>query len=187
MGFLSKIWAFILDIAQTILLAASVFLVIYIFFFRPFQVNGASMLPSFEDKEYVLTNIFILHFENPKVGDVVVFKSPTEPDKDFIKRVIAIPGDTISLRSGEVYINSQKLDQSEYVPNYVQTSEGSFLAEGESITVPNDSYFVMGDNRLHSSDSRQWGFVKKSEIIGKSLFVYWPLNRMRLVKNPYQK
>lgn len=187
MGFFSKIWAFFLDIAQTILLAASVFLVIYIFLFRPFQVNGKSMDPTFEDQEYVLTNIFILHFEEAKRGDVIVFKAPVDPDKDFIKRVIAVPSDTISIKNGTVYVNDQKLDQSAFLTSDVKTYEGSFLGAEESVTVPNDSYFVMGDNRMHSSDSREWGFVKKSEIIGKSLFVYWPPNKMRLVKNPYEK
>lgn len=187
MGILSKFWAFLLDIAQTVLLAASVFLVIYIFLFRPFQVNGASMNPNFEDQEYVLTNLFILHFKDPKLGDVIVFKAPTDPDKDFIKRVVGVPDDSVSIKNGDVYVNNKKLDQSPFLPGDIKTYEGHFLAEGETITIPSNAYFVLGDNRTHSSDSREWGFIQKTDIVGKSLFVYWPPNRMRFVENPYEK
>src|SRR5207237_10481764 len=97
MEILKKIYSFFIDTLQTILLAASVFLVIYIFLFRPFQVSGESMFPNFYDKEYVLTNIVGLHFKDPHIGDVVVFKAPPNPEKDYIKRVIGHPGDTIEL------------------------------------------------------------------------------------------
>jgi signal peptidase I len=170
---------------QTFLIAAAAFLLIYIFLFRPFEVNGESMFPNFHDKEYVLTNLIVLRFQNPKLGDVVVFKAPPEPDKDYIKRVIGTPGDTIEVKDGQVYRNGKLLDESKYLKPTVKAYSGTFLKEGDTITVPEDEYFVMGDNRLYSSDSREWGFVKRNEIIGESLFVYWPFNRMRLVENPY--
>jgi len=160
-------------------------LLIYIFLFRPFEVNGESMFPNFHDKEYVLTNLIVLRFQNPKLGDVVVFKAPPEPDKDYIKRVIGTPGDTVEVKGGQVYRNGKLLDESKYLKPTVKAYSGTFLKEGDTITVPEDEYFVMGDNRLYSSDSREWGFVKRNEIIGESLFVYWPFNRMRLVENPY--
>lgn len=160
-------------------------MLIYIFLFRPFEVNGESMFPNFHDKEYVLTNLIVLRFQNPKLGDVVVFKAPPEPDKDYIKRVIGTPGDTVEVKGGQVYRNGKLLDESKYLKPTVKAYSGTFLKEGDTITVPEDEYFVMGDNRLYSSDSREWGFVKRNEIIGESLFVYWPFNRMRLVENPY--
>lgn len=185
MSILRRIYTFLLDTAQTLLLAASVFLVIYVFLFRPFQVNGASMFPSFLDKEYVLTNLIILRFEEPKRGDVIVFKAPTNEEKDFIKRVIGTPTDTLHVQKGKVYVNDVLLNEKAYLQEDVYTSSGSFLKEGQRVTVPKDHYFVIGDNRGHSSDSREWGFVKKTAIIGKSMFVYWPVTRARLVKNPF--
>jgi signal peptidase I len=143
------------------------------------------MFPNFHDKEYVLTNLIVLRFQNPMLGDVVVFKAPPEPDKDYIKRVIGTPGDTIEVKNGQVFRNGKLLDESKYLNPTVKAYSGAFLKEGDTITVPQDEYFVMGDNRLYSSDSREWGFVTRNEIIGESLFVYWPFNRMRLVENPY--
>jgi len=182
---LKGIGAFFVDTIQTILLAASVFLVIYIFLFRPFQVSGDSMDPTFKNKEYILTNLIVMRFEDPKPGDVIVFKSPTDENKDFIKRIMGVPGDTIRIEGGGVYINGQKIDESKYLSNSVYTTGGAFLQEGEEITVPEGMYFVMGDNRPYSSDSREWGLLKKADIIGKSYFVYWPISEFRVVKNPF--
>jgi signal peptidase I len=174
------------EIVQTFLLAGSVFLVIYLFLFRPFQVSGSSMYPNFEDKEYVLTNIIGKNFSDPKRGDVVVFQSPTEPDKDFIKRVIGLPGDTIMLKEGDIYINDQKIDQSTFLSTDVKTFSGAFLKEAQPIVIPQDSYVVMGDNRGNSSDSREWGFIKKKDIVGQTLFVYWPPTKAKIIQNPLQ-
>lgn len=181
-----KIYSFLIDTIQSLLLAAAVFLVIYVFLFRPFQVTGASMDPSFQDKQYILTNIIALHFSKPKLGDVIVFKAPNDPEKDYIKRVIGLPGDRVLIRDSKVYLNTQELDENAYIANDVKTYTGSFLKEGEEVVVPNDSFFVLGDNRPHSSDSREWGFVPIKSIIGKSFFAYWPLDKMGLVGNPYR-
>lgn len=186
MFIIRKIFSLLLDALQTILLAFAVFLVIYVFLFRPFQVSGQSMYPNFHDKEYVLTNLIVLRFENPKRGDVLVFKAPNSPEKDFIKRLIGTPGDRILLQDGSFLINGEKLDESSYLSSEVRTYGGSFLKEGEEIAVPEGNYFLVGDNRQYSSDSREWGFVKKEEIIGKSFFVYWPPPSAKLVKNPLE-
>lgn len=143
------------------------------------------MYPNFHDGEYVLTNLIVLRFGEPKRGDVVVFKSPQDQEKDFIKRVIGIPKDTVSLKNGEVYLNDEKLDESSYMDENVKTYGGSFLRDEETVTVPENSFFVLGDNRSNSSDSREWGFVGKTLIIGESAVVYWPLNQTRIIKNPY--
>lgn len=185
MKFLRKVYAFLLDTVQTLLLLFAVFLVIYVFLFRPFRVSGNSMYPTFFDKQYILTNIITLKFGKPQKGDVVVFKSPPDPEKDYIKRVIGVPGDTVFIKDGNVYVNGKILDQSKYLKSSVKTYGGSFLHENESVTVPSDLYLVMGDNRSGSSDSREWGFVPFKSVIGKSLFVYWPLNTMQIIKNPY--
>jgi len=183
---LRKIGGFLVDSVQTFLMAAAVFLVIYIFLFRPFEVKGDSMYPNFLDSEYVLTNLITLRFNNPVLGDVIVFKAPTDTEKDFIKRVIGRPGDTVEVKGGSVYLNGNLLDESKYLKPDVKTYGGAFLKDNIPVTVPPDNYFVMGDNRLYSSDSREWGFVSKDKLIGESMFVYWPVNHMELVKNPYK-
>ncbi len=184
---LRKAFHFLLDIAETLVLSAVFFLIIYAFFVRPFQVNGLSMHPTFKDKGYVLTNIVGLHLANPKLGDVVVFKSPPNHEEDFIKRILATPGDTIMIKGGAVYLNGKTLDESSYLKSDIITHAGSFLKEGQTITVPPDSYITLGDNRLYSSDSREWGFVPKDFIIGKSFFAYWPIEDMHIIKNPYKR
>lgn len=181
---LRKIYAFLVDTIQSILVAAAIFLVIYMFLLRPFQVNGDSMFPNFKNTEYVLTNLITLRFHKPVQGDVIVFKAPPEPDKDFIKRVIGLPGDTIMVQNGDVYVNGNKFDQSSFLQPDVKTYGGSFLKDGDTVTVPAGEYFVMGDNRPYSSDSREWGFVPEANIIGESMLVYWPITDWKLVKNP---
>lgn len=185
MSILRNLYLFLVDTVQTFLIAAVVFLVIYIVLFRPFQVNGQSMYPTFLDKEYVLTNLTVPEFEKPKRGDVIVFEAPNNQEKDYIKRVIGVPGDTISLRDNDVYLNNEKIDETTYLSDEIKTYAGSFLTSEKEVVVPEKQYFVLGDNRIASSDSREWGFVKESEIIGKSFVVYWPPNRLRVVKNPY--
>lgn len=186
MEILQKVYYFFLDTLQTLLLAAAIFIVTYIFLFRPYQVSGESMYPTFHNQEYVLTNLIALRYEPLKKGEVIVFHSPTDADKDFIKRVIGLPGDTVMIREGEVYVNNTKLDQSAFLGTEVKTYAGAFLHEGEAITVSPEQYFVMGDNRPHSSDSREFGPIKKESVIGKSMVVYWPVNRLRVVVNPYK-
>jgi len=181
-----KVYAFLLDAVQTLLVAAAVFLVIYMFLFRPFEVNGESMHPNFLDREYVLTNLVALRFGNPKLGDVVVFKAPPDPEKDYIKRVIGVAGDAVMVKNGDVYLNNQLLDESAFLKSDVKSYAGAFLKEGEPVTVPPGEYFVMGDNRSYSSDSREWGFVPQANLIGESFLVYWPVSDIKFVSNPYK-
>lgn len=143
------------------------------------------MFSTFYDKEYVLTDLISYRFQEPLKGDVIVFQAPVDVDKDFIKRIIGRPGDSVALRLGDVYVNNTKLNESSYLDSSVKTYGGRFLQDGQTVVVPKDSYFVMGDNRPYSSDSREWGFLDRAKIIGKSFFVYFPLNRMRKVINPF--
>ncbi|HKC14640.1 MAG TPA: signal peptidase I [Patescibacteria group bacterium] len=185
MVFFRKVYSFLIDTLQSLLIAAAVFLVIYQFLFRPFQVKGDSMYPNFFNDSYVLTNIIGLKMQAPKLGDVIVFKAPPDPEKAFIKRVIGTSGNTIMIQNGQVFLNDKPLDESAYLKTSVRTYGGSFLREGTKITIPDNEFFVMGDNRTFSSDSREWGFVKKDLITGYSFFVYWPVNEAKIVKNPY--
>lgn len=183
MAILKKIYYLLFDLVQTLVIAGAIFVVIYAFLFRPYQVNGHSMDPTFSDGEYVLTNLITLRLGDLKRGDIVVFTAPPDKEKDYIKRIIGLPGDRVRISSGEVFINGQKLDQSTFLPVGVRTNGGAFLGEGDEVVVPEDQYFAMGDNRDFSSDSREWGFVPKSAIIGKSFVVYWPLNHTRMVEH----
>lgn len=185
MEFARKAYFFTLDLLQTVLLAASIFLFIYIFLYRPFQVSGDSMYPTFKDKEYIMTDLISLKVGDPVRGDVIVFKAPTDNEKDFIKRVIGLPGDTVMVKDGYTYVNGKKLDESAYLHSDVRTSSGNFLHDGQPFTVPPGNYIVFGDNRQFSSDSREWGLLTRKAIIGRSFFVYWPLNVVRMVHNPF--
>ena len=185
MEVLRKAYFFLLDILQTLILAAAAFVVVYMFLFRPFEVKGESMYPNLHNNEYLITNLIGLKLSDPNLGDIIVFKAPNEIERDFIKRVIGIAGDRVSIRDGHVYLNQEQLDESKYLKPSVKTYGGSFLQEGEEILVPEGYFFVLGDNRSYSSDSREWGFVPKNNVIGNSIVIYWPLNSAGIIKNPY--
>lgn len=182
MPILRRIYRILIDLVETFVIAGAIFVVVYAFLFRPFQVNGQSMFPNYKNGEYILTNLIALRLSPIQRGEVIVFKSPTDKEKDFIKRVIGLPSETVMVKTGYVYVNGKKLDET-YLPSDFKTYPGSFMIEGKEVTVPQDNYFVLGDNRDFSSDSREWGFVSKDKLIGKSLLVYWPLSDMRVVEN----
>lgn len=168
-GLLLRIYLKFLDSAQFLLFIASFILVLYMWVIQPHEVSGSSMFPTFKDKEILLSYLLDVRFHLVKHGDVVVFHSPIEKDKLYIKRVIGIQGDIVRVTDGFVYLNNKKLDESKYLKSSVVTYGGAFLKDGEAITVPNGSLFVMGDNRPYSSDSRQWGFLTYDKLIGRSM------------------
>lgn len=177
----NSVFRFFFDILESIVVALAIFVVVYLFLFQPHQVKGASMEPNFHDGEYILTNKFQYHFETPKRGDVIVFKSPQNPDIDYIKRVIGLPGDRVKLIDNHFYINGTKLEES-YIAPELFTYNGQYLKDNMEVVIPQDYYFVAGDNRPRSSDSREWGPIERSSIIGKSQFRYWPFDRMGLIE-----
>lgn len=174
-----RIFSALWEAVEAIVFAAAVFVVCYLFLFQPNQVSGNSMYSTFYDKEYILTDKITYRLGEPKRGDVVVFKSPKNPDVDFIKRIIGLPGETVALTNGRVYINNEALPES-YLSDKIFTPGSYFLREGGSVVVPDGQYFVMGDNRTGSSDSREWGPMKKEEIIGRVFFRYFPFDRFGL-------
>lgn len=182
MSLFRKIYSLLIDLIETLVIAGAIFVVIYAFLFRPFQVNGDSMYPNYHNGEYILTNLITLKIGKPTRGEVIVFQAPIDKEKDFIKRVIGIPGDKVLLNGGRVFVNGISLDESNYLSPDVKTYGGNFLSEGKEVTVPDNNLFVLGDNRSASSDSREWGFVPFDKLIGKSFFVYWPINKMRFVE-----
>ena len=176
-----RIFLFFFDLLESIVVALAIFVVVYLFFYQPHQVKGASMEPNFHDGEYILTNKFEYRFGEPHRGDVIVFRSPQNPEIDFIKRIIGLPGDEVQLVNNHFIVNGVTLDES-YIAPTLFTYNGSYLQEGQTITVQPDNYFVVGDNRPRSSDSREWGTITRSSIIGKSQVRYWPFDRFGVIE-----
>ena len=175
MFFLRNLWLFFLDFLETIVVSLAIFAVVYIFLFQPQQVDGKSMEPTFHNAEYILTDKISYRISSPKRGDVVVFHSPQDAGTDFIKRIVGVPGDIVMVKDGYFYLNGTRLDE-EYINDPGKVAPGRFMREGASAEVPNGQYLVMGDNRLHSSDSREWGFVPRTNIVGRAFFRYWPVD-----------
>lgn len=172
--------ALFLDLIEVFVIALAMFVIMYLFLFQPHQVKGNSMYPNFHNGEYLLTDKISYRFRQPKRGDVIIFKAPKNEDYDYIKRIIALPGESVRISGERIYINNSLLEE-EYLSADYFTQAGNFIQEGQTIIVPADSFFVLGDNRNHSSDSRDWGFVPRQNIIGKAWLRYWPPDRAGLI------
>ncbi len=172
-GIFGVFWEFI----EAGVFALGIFVVLYFLIFQPNQVKGHSMEPTFHDNEYIFTDKLSYRLGTPQRGDVVVFQSPKNADIDFIKRIIGLPGERVRIAEGKVYINDELLNESDYLAPTVYTGPESYLAENRDMVVPDGKYFVMGDNRSGSSDSRDFGPVLPSEFIGKVFFRYYPFDR----------
>lgn len=180
----------ILDIMQTIVIALAIFVFVYIFLAIPNQVDGESMEPNFHHNELLLTNKVIQYIGDKGIGeqlnydyqrgDVVVFQLPNNPA--FIKRIIAGPGDTIKIEDNHPVVNGKILEEA-YIPTTTKTIGGTFLPESYEIKIPEDSYFVMGDNRQASKDSRfeEVGFVDRKYLKGKVFLRWWPITEFKLI------
>jgi signal peptidase I len=155
-------------------LAISCFIIIFLY--QPVKVEGTSMMPSLEDQERIFVNKFVYRLESIQRGDIVVFRYPRDPSKSFIKRVIGLAGDHIQINDGRVYVNGKLLDE-EYVPRAYEDQRTY-----PDMIVPPDSYFVLGDHRSLSNDSRDFGPVNQTYIYGKAVFGYWPMDKMGRVR-----
>jgi signal peptidase I len=161
---------------RDLLISATVSVLIILFLYQPVRVEGTSMLPRLEDHDRLFINKFVYHFESIERGDVVVFHYPRDPEKSYIKRVIGLPGDKLWIDRGHVWLNGRPLDES-YVPDAYRD-----LRSMAEVVVPEDSYFMMGDHRSISSDSREFGPVERDLIYGKAVFIYWPAKDLGTVK-----
>ena len=164
------------EIIETVALTALIFLAIH-FTVQNFLVDGPSMQPGLHTGEYVLVNKVAYTFHAPERGDVIVFEFPQDTSENLIKRVIGLPGDKLVLTSNTVTVDGVTLSEP-----YISAPNNS---PPETVTVPPNDYFVMGDNRPVSDDSRDWGFVPKDDIIGKAVMVYWPLGNWQSI-NTFQ-
>ena len=182
----SIIWEY----TESIIIALALALVIWIFFVQAFKIPSASMEPTLEIGDHLLVNKFIygikipftsinlFPLKNPQRGDVIVFIYPLEPDKDFIKRVIGVGGDTVRIVNKKLYINGVEVPDPHavYRENTILLGDVQNLDNFGPVTVPKGNLFVMGDNRDHSFDSRFWGFVPLKDVLGKAFTIYWSWN-----------
>jgi len=179
---IEEIVYFLLETAQSFVLALVIFIAAYYLLGRPHIISGSSMDPSFADTEFIITQKVSYYLHQPQRGDVVVFKWPPNPNYEYIKRIIALPGETIRIEGGGVFINSQKLNEPYLDPRTYTAGNMAFEA-GKDYKIPPNQYLVMGDNRQKSSDSREWGLVPRKNFIGKVFFRYWPLTHIGFIKH----
>jgi len=182
MSFLRSLATFFLETLETVVMALLLFALSYIFAFQPHQVKGNSMLPNFFNDEHLLTNKLVFLFRSPQRGDVIIFKAPDNPEYDYIKRIIGLPGDTIEVKESHFLVNNRAINEAAYLPAGTLTKAGYYLHEGQKLVVPSNAYFVSGDNRGNSSDSRDFGPVPKKSIIGQAWLMYWPVNKLGIIK-----
>jgi signal peptidase I len=161
---------------RDLIISAGISVLIITFLYQPVRVEGTSMLPRLEDHDRLFINKFVYHIESIQREDIVVFHYPRDPEKSYIKRVIGLPGDRIWIEHGRVWLNGVQLDEG-YVPDRFRDTRS--MAE---TVIPEDSYFVMGDHRSISSDSREFGPVERDLIYGKAVFVYWPARDAGVVR-----
>ena len=166
--------AWLRDLFLSVLIA----IVVILFLYQPVKVEGTSMMPSLVDQERIFINKFVYRFGIADIGrgDTVVFWFPGDPSKSYIKRVIGVPGDTVEVIEGNVLVNGRALPEP-YVPEEYR----DHVSMPRNV-VPADQYFVLGDHRSSSNDSRMWGMVPRRFIYGKAAFVYWPLDRLGLLR-----
>ena len=181
------------DWMESIIIAFLLAMVIRAFVVQAFKIPTGSMRMTLIEGDLILVNKFIygakIPFTNlrlpalrqPKRGDVIVFIFPEDKKKDFIKRLVGLPGEIIEIKGGSIYVNGRAAAEPIFNQIYYY-NRGDFGAEGQKIVIPKDSYFVLGDNSASSKDSRFWGFVPKNNLLGKALIIYWPLNRIRQLK-----
>src|ERR1700733_15774266 len=162
--------------ARDLLISAVASIFIITFLYQPVRVEGTSMLPRLEDRDRLFINKFVYHISAIERNDVVVFHYPRDPEKSYIKRVVALPGDRLRIDHGVVYLNGARLIEN-YVPEEYRDTRS--MAE---MVVPDDADFMMGDHRSISSDSREFGPVERSLIYGKAVFVYWPTRDAGVVR-----
>jgi signal peptidase I len=173
-GLVKSVFAWLRDLVFSVVLA----IVLIVFIYQPVKVEGTSMMPALTDQERIFINKFTYRFGIGSIerGDLVVFWFPLDPTKSYIKRVVGLPGDRVAIDNGTVLVNGQRLEE-DYVPHEYR-DQGSH----QGMTVPHDSYFVLGDHRTSSNDSRAWGPVERKFIYGKAVFVYWPLDKIGRVR-----
>lgn len=171
-----KFGLLVFEVIKVVLISLAIIVPIRLFLVQPFYVEGASMEPNFYDKEYLIINEISYRFDSPQRGEVVIFKSPADDRVYYIKRVIALPGEAVEVRSGHIYINNQELKES-----YI----GKFSNDNQApVTLGDNQYYLLGDNRTNSHDSRKFGPIDRDRLIGKVWLRGWPVDRINTFNLP---
>lgn len=186
-GMLVQILAFIWEIAKVVLISLAIIIPIRYFIVQPFFVNGASMEETFKDGDYILIDEISYRFNDPGRGDIVVFRYPNDHTQFFIKRVIGLPGETVTIFNNQVTITNAEHPQGMILDEKAYLSPEQETRATLKVTLDDNEYFVMGDNRLHSSDSRYWGPVNRSLITGRVFSRAWPLTQAEIFHTPSYK
>lgn len=160
------------EILESIVIAVILALLIRTFAFEPFYIPSGSMEPTLQINDEILVNKFGHHFWDFQRGDIIVFKYPENPDIDYVKRLIGLPGEKVELKDSKLYINDQEVAE-DYLP------KGLRFDDFGPVEVPEGHYLMLGDNRNNSEDSRYWGFLPEDNVIGKAMFIFWPFDRIR--------
>lgn len=180
---------------ESIAIALVIAIVIQTFLVQAFKIPSGSMIPTFNVGDRIFVNKLFysarVPFVNwkmpgfdvrqPRRGDIIVFASPEDPKKDFVKRLVAVGGEDVEIKDGKILVNGRAPDEPFFKTAYYYNA-GDYGRESRAIKVPADSYFVLGDNSANSRDSRYWGFVPRKNLVGKAVLLYWPLNRVKLIK-----
>lgn len=169
---LQKSAAFIWEVTKVVAISLAIIIPVRYFLVQPFYVRGASMEPNFHNYEYLIIDQVSYRFHDPVRGDVVVLRNPQQPKQFFIKRVIGMPGETVEIRDRAVFINSERLDESVYLDSVIETWGN------QTVQLEDGEYFLLGDNRNESLDSRVFGPVTRDEIVGRTWLRTWPLNTL---------
>ena len=177
-----KTKAIVREYAESIAIALILALLVRTFIVQAFKIPTGSMRPTLLEGDRILVSKFIYRFQEPEAGEVIVFKYPEDPKRDFIKRFIAKGGQRVEIRNGQLFVDGKVLGGKGSFEQRYYYNQGTFGKEGEEIVVPQDSFFVLGDNSASSRDSRYWGFVPKRYLVGKAFFLYWPPTRIRVVR-----
>ncbi|PIV39209.1 MAG: signal peptidase I [Candidatus Omnitrophica bacterium CG02_land_8_20_14_3_00__42_8] len=167
---------------EPIIIAVILALIIRTFVVQAFKIPTGSMRPTLIEGDRILVSKFIYKFREPKRGEVIVFISPEDKKKDFIKRLVGLPNENIQLSNGAILVNNAPVEECPLLKKQYYYNRGDFGAERQIVTIPNDAYYVLGDNSLSSRDSRYWGFMPKKFLLGKAFLIYWPPNRIGIVK-----
>jgi len=167
---------------HSIAVALVLTLIIRTFVIQAFKIPSGSMRPTLMEGDKLFVNKYMYRFEPPKRGDIVVFKYPNDPKKDFIKRLAGFGGETVEIRDGKIYVDDKVLDDPASFGMFYYYNHDPYGAPGEGTQIPADSYYVLGDNSANSTDSRFWGFVPKKNVLGKAVFRWWPPRRIGTIK-----
>lgn len=172
-----EVLAFIWETAKIVVISLAIILPIRYYLVQPFFVKGASMEPNFEDGDYLLIDEISYRFNQPERGDVIIFRYPQDTSQFFIKRIIGLPEETVEIKNNKVTIFNKKTPQGFLLDEKYLSSNQQTLGD-MVVKLDDNDYFVLGDNRLQSSDSRRWGTVNKTLIVGRAFLRPWPINRM---------